>query len=55
MPHSGPEEGGRKCNFRELYGNRTVRDQEPENRGGRGSSVLEYGSQACGPREKHRQ
>lgn len=43
MPRSGPEEeGGRKCDFRELYENRLVRDQEPENSGGRGSSVLEW-------------
>lgn len=53
MPRSGTEEeGGRKCNFRELY--RMVRDQEPENNGGCGSSVLENGSQAHGSREKHR-
>lgn len=32
-----------------------VRDQEPENNGGCGSSVLENGSQAHGSREKHRQ
>lgn len=55
MPRSGTEEeGGRKYNFRELYDNRMVRDQEPENNGGFGSSVLENGrSQAHGSREKH--